>query len=366
MMSRLVVAERRFGRARLRVLIALFILAAGAAAASLWVHAQGAQQRAVELMVAAQEARTDVPALGTVVIRSPGLDGPEGVRAQVHRGAGRAAIHYLDGPARDAWVFREGGRVWRGGGRATRPLALEADADMQRLDPDLLARNYVARVMGNEEIAGRPAVHLALRRRHAGGGLHMWLDRDTHFPLRTVITDHAGRAVSDTAYETIDYRVGPPTMPPPPEGAREPGFSVRPTTPEEAAREAGFRPLQPSYLPRGFEPAGWHLHRFRGGRGPAVALRCTDGLAGLSVIQMKTADRRGGPGKRRGAGPGAEKHPHRPGAAPGPDRPHVPRRLDAPPAGKGGKALREHGDITVIVIGELPQDELQRVADSVG
>lgn len=365
MMGRRTGAEPRTGRARLRVLIALFILAAAAAAASLWVHAHGAQQRAVELMVAAQDARADVAALGTVVIRSPGPDEPASVRAQVHRGGGRAAIHFLDGPARDARVFREGGRVWRGGGHAMRPLALEPGADMPRLDPDLLARNYVARIMGGESIAGRPAVHLGLRRRHGGGGLHLWLDRETHFPLRTVITDPAGRALSDTAYETIDYRVGPPRLPPPAEGAHEPRFSVHPATAEEAAREAGFQPLQPAYLPPGFKPAGRHLHRFRSGRGPAVELRYTDGLAGLTLIQMKTADRRGaGPGKRRGAGPGGDRHPPPPGAGPRHDRPHVPRKLDAPPSGRGGKVSREHGDITVVVLGELPQEELHRVADS--
>lgn len=365
MIGRFEVARHSLGRAKLRVLLALFILAAGAAAASLWIHAQGAQQRAVELMLAAQEAREATTALGTVVIRSPGLDGPQGVRAQVHRGAGRAAIHYLDGPARDARVFREGGRVWRGAGRATRPLLLEAGGEVARLDADLLARNYVARVVGSEQIAGRPAMHLALRRRDGGGGLHMWLDRETHFPLRTVVVNHAGRALSDTAYESIDYGVGPPRLPPP-EGVQEPRFSVRPTTPEQAAQEAGFQPLQPAYLPPGFELVGWHLHRFRGGRGPAIGLRYTDGLAGLSVIQMKAPERRGGAARPRGAGsePEREAQRHRRGTGAAADTPHVPRRRGAPPGTGEGKVAREYGDITVIVIGELPQDELQRVADN--
>ena len=355
------------GRARIQTLLLLFAATTLIAAGALRTYSSSSQRKAIALIIDGQTVRDTLTTVGTATTRAYAGGAPVASRARIHRGEGRVAITYLDGPPQGAQVFREQERIWRGGPDPR--VMLEAEPRSSRLNARLLRKNYVARVLGEENIAGRSARHVALRGRHSDAGLHLWLDKETHFPLRTVFTDPRGRAVSDTRYETIRYD----TQPPPP-GHRGPGAPVprvraRETDLAEAARTVDFKLLRPSYLPWGFEPDSVHIHELRH-RSEAVELRYTDGLLILAIIETKRPGRRGpgvGAGGRRG--PGGRGRPG--GGGPGGGGPGgggpggggIPGRFRGLAQAFGPPVVREVGEVTVIVMGDASRDELGRVAN---
>ena len=369
----------RQGRVRLRTLILLFAATALLAAGGLHAYGSWSQRRAVGLALKAQTARATVACTGVVVTRTYTPSGPVTSRARVLRGEGRMDVEFLAGPAQGVAVLRDGRRIWRRRGGRPRDLVMETSQEAIDLDEDLLKHNYIARILGSGQMAGRSVSRLALRHRWGRGGLQIWIDHETFFPLRIITIDPHGRAVSDTRYESIEYHTPPPppaSGPPPP-----PGLRMRPIELDEAQQVLGFTVLRPSYLPRGFRREAPQLHEFRGPRPPAIELRYTDGLNMLSIVEMKPpargqGARRGaganggrgragrgmGPGARRPGGAGGRGSPGLGGRGSGPDG--APRRFE-PMGPPGGRPVRRvYGDVTVIVMGDLPPAELERVADS--
>lgn len=355
----------RSGRVPVKTLLMLFLATLVVVAGALLVYGHCRHQRAIALVVAAQRARETVVCEGTVQTRAYTPEGFSESHARVHRGEGRVVIRYLDGPVKGTEVIHAEGRVWARGGRGRGARVIRAGRDPLGLDPDLLREHYSARILGTQQVAGRPALHLALRRHH-GGGLDLWLDRQTDFPLRTVVLAADGRALSDTQYETIDFDVKPPAKQTPPASDRGPVVAIETTDLQAVAKAVGFDLLKPAYIPAGFRSQGSYLHRLRRGQQLAAELRYTDGLGALSIIQMKADDK----------GPGEGGGPRGPGAGGGKGR-----GKDPPGEGKGqggpgrfgrdfgpaGNVVRtDKGDLTVIVTGDLPREELEKVAEGMG
>jgi len=341
-------------------LVVLFVVVAGLTAAGLYAYSATRQASAIDLVLRAQRARLDVTAKGTARIRTYTRQGLTDIRAVVHRGNGDLEIAYLDGPVGGARVGCRQGRIWRSGGPCRCDRRIDVAGGLAELDEERIAENYVARVAGEGEVAGRRATHVVLRQRDGCAGVDLWVDAENGFPLRTTVVDAGGRSVSDTVYETIDYSVGPPPAEQPVQ--RRADLFVTPTTPGEVPQLVGFEFLKPTYLPPGFVEEGYFVHRFCGGRKPAIEIRHSDGLAVLSVVEMQTQ----GTGACMeaegcsGSGPGMGQGGHGQGSGR-----HMPRRLERTAQAFGGAATIERDGVIVVVMGQVSADELQRVADSV-
>lgn len=339
----------------------LFAITLAVVAGSLLLYEHLRHRRAIELVVAAQQARTTVACKGVVQTRAYTPEGLVQSRAEVHRGEGRVVIRYLDGPAEGMEVIQADGQVWTRGGRGRGGRMMHTGHGAGEVDPDLLGEHYFAHIIGQATVAGRPATRLALRR-HDGGGLDLWLDRESSLPLRTVVILPGGKAVSDTQYESIQYGVQPPSAQTPPRGQHGAGMAIEPTDAAGMEKALGFTPLQPSYVPAGFRPQGSYLHRMHGGQRVAGEMRYTDGLEALSIIQAKAgeAGMRGGghgpPGRGGGMGRGrGSREGHGKGSG-------VPRRFERGLGPSGDVVVTREGDIDIMVMGDLPRDELERVA----
>jgi len=339
--------------------VLLFAVTLAVVAASVLVYEYCRHRRAMGSLVAAQQARTTVACKGVVQTRAYTPEGLVHSRAEVHRGEGRVVIRYLDGPAEGMEVIRSDGQVWTRGGRG-RGRMMHTGGGAAQLDPDLLGEHYRAHIIGQATVAGRPATRLALRRRD-GGGLDLWLDREYSLPLRTVVILPGGKAVSDTQYESIEYGVTPPSEQTPPAGQQGAAMAIEPTDAAGMQRALGFTPLQPRYVPAGFRPQGTYLHRMHGGRRLAGEMRYTDGLGSLSILQREArgeALQRGRGPEGRGGGMGkGHGPPEGQGKGGG-----VPRRFERGLGPAGDVVVTREGDVDIMVMGDLPRDELERVA----
>jgi sigma-E factor negative regulatory protein RseB len=70
----------------------------------------------------------------------------------------------------------------------------------------LLSSHYEIGVEGDEEVAGRRAWVVVVRRPGASPAARFWVDRATHLPLRREVLDGAGRTVRESAF--IQLTVG--------------------------------------------------------------------------------------------------------------------------------------------------------------
>lgn len=364
-------------RRRWQILIVLSALLVLGGALAWMLGPRRGSAEAFALAQRAAQAQETVAVRGIVrtLVLTP--RGPVEARAEMHRGADRVYIRYLNGPTAGMEVYRDDGTVWSHGpeGAAYHRTQI-ADGDWSH---ELMRRNWRVRLGGERRIAGRPAVLLTAR--GPGGRLTIVADRETGFPLVLKRSSPNGRLLSETVWETVDFSVGPPPPQEPPSDAHVIQYGRRRVTVEEAQRAVDFTLLAPTRVPRGFTLEGWFLRERR--RGVAVEARYTDGLRPLLVIEQKARDAAGGgdldrperprpEGPRRGAdsAPTGAGHPRKRG--PMQDGPMMRGRdmkMRHGPMmhlrGAGGRALRREIDgVLVTVIGPDLGDELADVLES--
>jgi outer membrane lipoprotein-sorting protein len=241
-------------------------------------------------------------------------------------------------------------------------------------DQELAERNYEAKSAGETEVAGRRAELIEITPRRGGHvALRLWLDRENGFALRRERYTAEGRLSNETAYEEVEFgtTVAPEVFAVPPgwRQLRPRGEGPRLAVPE-LGRAVGFPVREPGYVPRGYVLMGGYVQEW-GRWGLRLAeLRYTDGLRVLSVLQRKAGDegagmrgRGGGHGRGRGRGHGPGRGEGRGGGGLfGPRGGEVMTLVDRGTE----KALRYLGrERTVVVVGDLSEEELVRVARSV-
>jgi outer membrane lipoprotein-sorting protein len=262
-----------------------------------------------------------------------------------------------------------------------RQVAMVYDRPGLAVDRALAERNYEARVVGESSVAGRSARTVEIAPR--GGGrvvLRLWLDKETGFALRRERYNVEGRLTSRTEYTRVEF--GPVIAPDVfrvPEGWQ----TVRAEETESGLSAAqlsirlGFEVRPPAYIPAGYVLVGGYEKQWGRWHMRAAELRYTDGLRVLSIFQHRHPGHpgleprghgerqgrgrgrggrgRGGGGRARGRGRGG-------GLGLGPPRPGDLTLLN-----RGSeKVLRFFGpEIAVVVIGDLPEEELVRIAKSV-
>lgn len=268
--------------------------------------------------------------------------------------------------------------------RPGRQTALVYDRPSLAVDRALAERNYEARVVGESSVAGRSARTIEIAPR--GGGrvvLRLWLDKESGFALRRERYNVEGRLTSRTEYTRVQF--GPAIAP---EVFKIPAGwqTIRAEETESGLSAAqlsmhlGFEVRLPAYVPAGYVLLGGYEKQWGRWRMRAAELRYTDGLRVLSIFQHRQPGHPGleppGHGERRGRGRGRDglggrgrgrrggrhgRHGRGEGLGLGPPRPGEMILLD-----RGSeKVLRLFGpEIVVVVIADLPEEELVRIAKS--
>jgi hypothetical protein len=210
--------------------------------------------------------------------------------------------------------------------------------------------------------------------------LELALDPATFYPLRLQRYGTGGQLISSTVYRQISYggqppqRVAVPTEAAP-ASAEASRRRVRAATPEELTKVLGGPLLKPTYIPAGFTLRGTFLHD--GPRRKMAETRYFDGLRTLAVMQAvrpvgtdaKQQPRLGS--ARAGERPGRQglwrrlmQARERPDTTPGPKQ--AGARGGIWQSILRGNVVREkRGDWLVIVVGEVPVEELQKVMASI-
>ena len=328
--------------AKLATGLAVVALLTAALAVGLTELRLPSQPEALALVQGAADALPTVALRGVVLttVRTP--DGPVQMRAEVHRGDGRVQLKYLDGPAKGMQVFRQGDLVWSTGEMGhTRRIAGLAEGELR---PDLLDRNYRFRIIGHATVAGRPVTQV--RGVGPAGSLLIAVDDETGFPLMLERRSREGEVMTSTVYQTANLAVDPPApVEPPAEARRDRGpEGGRPVGVAQMGAEGRFTPLQPRYLPTGFQLQGSFLHETP--RGPLGELRYTDGLRTFSVLERSASNEdatRSRGEDRQGRGRGSMMHFRGAG---------------------GGGIRRTIQGTTAVVVGGVAEPEMARVADS--
>ncbi|MBW3623698.1 MAG: hypothetical protein KY468_09860 [Armatimonadetes bacterium] len=208
-------------------------------------------------------------------------------------------------------------------------------------DLELVLDNYRATVEGRTEIAGRPCTEVLLRPKSgAGGSRSLWIDNETGVILRSEERNAENELVAATRYSSIQYgqTATPDMFLPIPPGSEpvqwhaEDNFANE-VTPEAIEKALGIPHVQPKYLPAGFKLEGHYIYRCPGCDTKTAVSRYVNGLNSLSVVQ---------------APEDCEQH-------------MVKKPLDF---GLGKVVFAKKGPSYFWVMGELPQQELEKVSQS--
>jgi outer membrane lipoprotein-sorting protein len=304
-------------------------LAGVALAGATAVHARPEPR---ELLVASETADQRRSYTGTKVVRAyrqgesePSLEtrvrvwhrSPDQTRVEIVTPSEKSGMVMLDNGS-ESWVFHPRNQRWH-------PVRLR----QPKPRPELLLKNYVVELVGNERIAGRQALGLrVIPRRPGNPSKTIWVDAKTRVPLKQELYDLEGRLLVASEFREIYFE---PSIPAnlftvPVEARRAPGRGG-------AHREAGLKSEErglefgpPRYVPPGYvlvvrmryERPGFEFAHYR----------YTDGLNTISLFQERRTGE--GDGHRGGRwGPDGPPEIARAGAAPLPP-PRVPSRATGP------------------------------------
>ena len=248
---------------------------------------------------------------------------------------GQSAVEFI--PSRNQYVRR-------------RAPAADEEVLTRQILPQVLA-NYAVGFSGLDSVAGRSARIIDVRSRYPGRPhLRIWVDTQTRLILR--FERYGPANVLREASAFLNLEVNPQlnsafsqqlfAITPPPGTQVLPGPGGERMTREQIAKQVGFIPQLPAYLPSGYHLVGSRIAMIRGT--PTATFAFTDGVSTVTLFESR------GP-----IGPPRNGRPVRVGAEEGTV---VPR----------GVATLLHwnsGGISFTLVGDLRQDELIRVGASV-
>jgi len=214
---------------------------------------------------------------------------------------------------------------------------------------DLVLKNYRAELSGQERLLGRQTDVITLKpQQRSGPTRKLWIDRATGVVLRTEQYNSSGKLVSRSFYSSVDWKASPPdSLFTVPEGWRQvvaPVQTERHWEKEDLSRRLGFTIREPGYVPPAFVLDGFHLV-VRPNAQPSAHIRYVDGLNSISIFEHRCP-----PGRGRGFQWGRR----------------MGRRGNCEffTSNEGNVLVKEVGGIRFIVVGDLPENELQKVIDT--
>ena len=244
---------------------------------------------------------------------------------------GRQAIEYI--PAQNRLVARSA-----------------PAADEERLTQALLPHirdNYNVGIDPADQVAGRRALVLDVKSKLPGRpSLRLWVDAEKGLILRFERYGPDGTLQESSAFLKVQFDpVFPPGLftPPAPPGAhveRQPNSNNMSLA--EIAQRVGFSPQMPAYLPQGFQQTRSRVVQIHGQ--PAAVFAYSDGVSTLALFESR------GP-----QGPPPRGRQVRIGSVMG----------TVAPQRAGTLVHWNIGGISYTLVGELPRDDLVRIAASV-
>jgi len=366
-------------------------------------------QEAAAVLTRIQQARQTVTLQGTLTTSILFQGKKLNARAEIHRGAGIIRLKYTSGRFAGWQIIEQDRLVWRVSPQ--QEILPSLIAPEPELAPPWLARQTRLNVYaaGWMRIAGRQAkryVIVPIGGRSASR-LIFCLDAQTSYPLAIWRYSQRGQLISETRFHSVRYNVSPPPRVVPPQVAQEHWRrwryrAARVANETELKKQLGGPLLKPAYVPAGFQLRGLFLRQTRWG--PAAEIRYSDGVRHFLIMQLKPSP---------GAAPFMPSSPShawpkgreaisaplspnekpakspiwRPMPFPPPNRMgearrpgnigqqqemHRPRYHPAQPYGGPfarfqGKQrfIAQRGPFYMIVLGELPSEELQKILHSI-
>jgi len=293
---------------------------------------------------------------GTKVVMLWSSTGAAASTVQVeHRAPARYRLDYVPTPGRPRRLVIDDGKTrWqyepaaRLALRSPSPTPGDESLPVNRVS--LLRANYTLTITGDDRVAGRDVVVIAVRpRTEPRPTLVLWLDRDTGLVLRSERHHADGSLAQAAAFTEIEYQEPPAdrfTFSPP-RGVGVRGLSSsEPLRTEEIASRMGFHPIVPRELPGGFVldrvlTSGSHAS------GVAV-MQYTDGVATLSLFEHRAIE-----GARRTL-------------RPAPNVPVADSRLTARQVGDVAILHWQVRGVDMTLTGELAPEHLERIAERLG
>ena len=269
----------------------------------------------------------------------------------VFRNGRRSRMEYATGPSVGSVIIDDGSSVITLDPPAKTAYVSGTPEAPEHLD--LLLANYRPAITGWGKIAGRTCYVVRLEPRYKGNpSKKLWIDKTSMVALKTERYDSDGKLATSTEYTTIDFSIRPSsslfTIPRGWKSVRLAGESSY-DSPDAVRKAVGFAPLKPGYVPRGYSFDGYYIRETRA-TVRFAGLRYTNGLNTISVFERKGPC----PGFGRGRGRGA--------------------RHQGRGAGAGSCLLAEDpqarmlstnvGDLAVIVVGDISETELKKMASS--
>ncbi len=293
----------------------------------------------------------------TVTVWTGGATGAQASQVRVyHEAPNRTRLEYLPAGTQPERIVvitgAEAVELIPSRNQVVRRPAPAADEEVltRQILPQIRA-NYVVQFGGADSVAGRPTRIIDVQSRFPGRPrVRIWVDTQTRLILRFERYGPANVLREASAFLNIDVNPSLNAALPqslfaitPPPGAQ---ITQRPDgagmTRDQIARQVGFTPQLPAYLPPGYHLAGSRVSMIRGT--PTATFAFTDGVSTLTLFESR------GP-----IGPPPNGRQVRIG---GEEGTVVPR----------GIATLLHwnsGGISFTLVGDLRQDELIRVGASV-
>ena len=149
--------------------------------------------RAVRLLADAVEAGRTADYVGTQLVMLWAGDQERSATVQVAHRAGSGSLIQVEETATTP------------GHRTFEPerVASASTAGLSDQVLGLVARNYVVSLEAGEEVIGRPADVVVVRRPDGTPAQRLWIDRDSHLVLRRKFYDSAGGLVRQTAFVAL-------------------------------------------------------------------------------------------------------------------------------------------------------------------
>ena len=367
-------------------------------------------QQTIEMLQSVHNARSSVSLEGQLMVTTRIGERYIQSASEIRRSPQTVQIEFTDGRFAGWKVIEQDRTVFRVSPRGELRPAMNLGGLEPNIPPMLPGMHLKVVHAGGGKVAGRKVERYRLYPPGASEARVQWaLDRDKHYPLHVARYDSSGELVSESQFSSVRFDV--PAVQPypltPEEMARiRPGMPFRPASEQELEAVVGGPLLRPSYLPEGFQEQGLFAHRLR--QRPVATIRYSDGMRSLMVTQGKRplpeeqrpasgsrprdgaprpgeqmwrpGDRPTGPwqnqqapgrmerdGMERGPGQGQwqGQRQERPEGAPG-FAPEGDERSGMWRSRLRGKFVRElRGDRVIMVGGDLPVEELQKVADSI-
>jgi len=218
------------------------------------------------------------------------------------------------------------------------------------LSIDLFLKNYKAELMGEEKVAGIMAYGIkASPLKGSGPYIKIWIGKENPVILKMERYNSSGRLISRIGFKEVELKEKAldPDMFSLPKGWRmERDVEFEKEMPLSKIGEvAGFEPIIPSYIPKGYELIGAFIVSNRDGS-MDICLRYSDGLGILSIYEgMISGFRKERMMRGRGMGRGP--------------------RFTMVPGRFGNMAVMRGIGMRTIIVGDLPDDELRRIGESI-